>query len=449
MGTFKGLIDTLEIRDDGWVEVVIEAVQSGNAKETFYIKNLDGDITMAHKRLAQLCLLRDAISRILPIEIDYEVDKEQGNLINEVIVYPRPSIEGREIDTSVSGVVIGVSITEIGPNASASPFEDAPDLAGITLLQDDGTLLYLLLDIQREEALTMHAMLVLLQAAYKTRRPVKLWLSSLVSDTNTGIYFRSSAFMKTGNFASTINQPIGYIESCEWLSVPEDTLDYHYAFVERLGQRYESYDTADAPAISHVKIVYTTSPGQTPEGDISDNGSFQPVTQTAWVHCDSPLLYLLKTALKKRLQVKLGLVEDQIHEVEVVGHIGSAARPIWICINQSAAKQSANGNCDNTPTIQSPSNVTLNNVKMDLLWKAQGYFNEGVWRFQVQSQASYEVKVDGKLPCCGHNSEECCCDKQMTDAMNHFYLKGMHTVELALHGQNAAQPFALSVYRIR
>lgn len=296
MGTFKGLIDTLEVRDDGWVEVIIEAVQSGNTKETFYIKNLDGDITMAHKRLAQLCLLRDAISRILPIEIDYEIDEAQGNLIHEVLVHPRPSIQGRNINTSVEGVVIGVSITEIGL-VSGSSFEDTPDLAGITLLQDDGTLLYLLLDIQREEVLTMHAMLFFLQEAYKTRHPVRLWLSSLLSNNTPGRNPGNSISTHSDGSFSTANHPIGYIESCEWLTVTEEDLDYCYAFIERLGQRYESYDALDASALSHVKVVYTTSPGQTPEGDISDNGSFQPITQIGWLHCASPLFHLLKTGL--------------------------------------------------------------------------------------------------------------------------------------------------------
>lgn len=86
---------------------------------------------------------------------------------------------------------------------------------------------------------------------------------------------------------------------------------------------------------------------------------------------------------------------------------------------------------------------------MDFSWTAQGYFNEGVWRMDVQSQTPYEIKVDGKLPCCGQSSELCCCEKQATDKLNHFYLKGIHTVELVLHGQNTAQPFAFMVYRIR
>lgn len=445
MGTFKGLIDTLEIRDDGWVEVIVDAIHSDNTKKTFYIKNLDGDITVAQKRLTQLCLLRDAVSRILPIEISYENDVEQGNLINDLILYPRPSIIERDFNTCVEGVVIGLSLTENGPDLSSTSYLDKPNLAGITLLQDDGTLLYLLLDIQRKAALTIQAMLSFLQKAYKTCRPVKIWLSSLVSNDSTDVTIKNSPEM----LSSRANQPSGYIDACEWSIVPEATLDYQYAFIERLGQRYESHDITNTNAISYVKVVYTTSPAQTPEGDISDNDSFQPATQTGWLHCNSLLFPLLGTALKKRLQVKLGLIKDQIHEVEIVSQIGSAARPIWICINQSAKKHITDERRDNNPWMPLQKNTTLNNIKIDLVWKAQGYFNEGVWRFQVYQDISYELKVDGKLSCCGHTEEHCCCVKKTTNIFNHFYLKGIHTVELTLYGQNAAQPFSLLVYRIR
>ena len=443
MATYRGLVNTLQIRDDGWVEVIIQAVQSGNSTEIFYIKDLDGDITMAHKRLGQLSLLRDAITRILPVEIDYDVDPAQGNLITEVIIHPRPSIDGRVPGNTVNGVVIGISIQELDPLPSSYPYKDATYLAGITLLENDGTVLYLLLDLQREEELTMNAMLTLLQTAHSTRRPVSLLLSKPDQTKNDNTFSHASLF------ASSANQSSGYIEACQWITVPEDTIEYHYAFIERLGQRYESFDTSDAPAISNLKVVFTTAPGQTPEGDISDNGTFQPSTQTVWLPSDSPLFKLLKTSLKSQLQVKLGLLNDQIHEVELVGHIGSAARPIWICINQSAFKRNADGTCDNTPTIQTPSNTTLHQIKIDLCWKAQGYFNEGIWRFQVNSPTTYALKVDGRLPCCGQTSEQCCCVEAQDNALKHFYLKGVHHVELVLHDQSALQSFAFDVYRIR
>ena len=446
MATFRGLVNTLQIRDDGWVEVIVQAVHLGNKTETLYIKDLDGDITMAHKRLGQLSLLRDAITRILPVEIEYTTDKAQGNLITEVTVHPRPSIDGRDANTRVNGTVIGISIKELGPLSGAFPYKDAPDLASITLLQDDGVLLYLLLDIQREEALTMHAMLTLLQVAHKTRRPVSIWVSAVSEIKNQG--YTGEGLYNIGDSLSTHTLG-GYIKACEWITLPEETLDYHYAFIERLGQRYESFDAVDAPAISHLKVVYTTAPGQSPEGDISDNGTFLPVTGTAWVPSDSPLFRLLKASLKKGLQVKLGLLDDQIHEVEVVSHMGSATRPLWICTKQSVMKQNVDGRCDNTPTIQTPTNASLNQIKMELCWSSQGYFNDGLWRVQVKSHASYQLKVDGKLPCCGQSSDTCCCEEAPSNVLNHFYLKGLHHVELTLHDQSAVEPFALVVYRIR
>ncbi len=232
-------------------------------------------------------------------------------------------------------------------------------------------------------------------------------------------------------------------------------LDYSYAFIERLGQRYESFEPTDATALSYVKVVYTTAPAQTPEGDISENGSFNPATQVAWVHDDSPLLKLLTIGLKRRLQVKLGLVDDRIHEVEVVSHLGSAARPVWICVQQSYSDCSAEEACTNTPTIGLPSKETLTEIPLSLTWQGKGFFNEGVWRFQINASATTELKIDGKPPCCDSECQPCCCCKPNTTDNNthktleHIYLKGMHTIELKFCGYRHSQPFELLIYRIR
>ena len=450
MTTFRGLVNTLQIRDDGWVEVIIQAVHAGNATQVFYIKDLDGDITMAHKRLGQLSLLRDALTRILPVEIEYETDSAQGNLIAEVMVHPRPSIDGRTPGAVVQGTVIGISIAELGPLSGLYPYTDAPDIASIALLKDDGTVVNLQLDLQREETLTMHAMLALLQAAHKNRRPVIVLMSSNTSmkgnHENTSLSGTDFAF----NNSSFSTEELSYIESCEWVTVNEEILTYCHAFIERLGQRYESFDAQNALALSQVSVTYTTAPSQTPEGDISGNGSFQPVTQTAWVPDDSPLLHLLKMALKNGLQVQLGTIENNIHEVDVISHLGSASRPIWICVNQSFMQENLDENCNNTPTIQLPSNMALGDMPVTYYWKGKGYFNEGIWRFKVASLVDYEVKIDGRLPCCSKSSDECCCVKEDSSAsLIHVFLKGMHTIEMTLYNQKMGQPFTLLAYRIR
>lgn len=492
MTTFKGIVNTVLIRDDGWVEVIGQAVHAGNTTITLFIKDLDGDITMAHKRLGQLSLLRDAVTRVLPVEIDYEADPAQGNLITEVMVHPRPSIDGRTLGSQIQGIVIGISIAEIEITSGASPYLDPPDLAGITLLKEDGNVVNLLLDLQREEKLTMHAMLKLLQTAHKTRRPVIVTTSIMSQKGNDG--FIKSTFYNS----SSINNQYVYIENCQWVTVPEELLTYSYAFIERLSERYESYTVNNVPALYQVNVTYTTAPAQTPEGDISDNGSFHPVTQSGWIHDDSPLLKFLKLALKKRLQVKLGMLDNQIHEVEVISHLGSAARPIWICVKNSILQNKLGDTCSNTPTIQSPSNnPAMQNAAFSMMLKGQAYFNEGIWRFQVNTSIPYQLIIDCRAPCCSSSDHQChccspcqnekdchsnntscsccctnstcqnycnstnnaCCNcknnSQNTNDQNtqnepvHLYLKGVHNVKLILCGYHAAEPFELLIYRIR
>jgi hypothetical protein len=444
MATFRGLVNTLQIRNDGWVEVVIQAVHAGNTTQTLYIKDLDGDITMAHKRLGQLSLLRDALTRILPVEIDYETDPDQGDLITEVMVHPRPSIAGRAPGSLVQGTVIGISITELGPLSGLYPYLDTPDIAGITLLKEDGTLLSLQLDLQRSERLTMHAMLGLLKAAYINRRPVILLTADQHENklsSGSDLIFNSSSFATNRS---------AFIESCEWVSIPEETLHYCYAFIERIGQRYESYDEKNALALSHIRVVYTTAPAQTPEGDISENGAFLPVTQTAWIPDASPLLMMLEMALKNSFQVQLGTLEEYIHEVDVISHLGSSARPIWICVTQSFMQENLDEQCNNTPTIQSPNNAVFGDIPLRFYWKGKGYFNEGIWRFKIDSASASELKIDGKLPCCSKSIDECCCTTdEPSSAVTHVYLKGLHTIELTLYNQKIGQPFTLTAYRIR
>jgi|GEM_PF-3744543 len=461
MAIYRGFVQSLQVRDDGWVEFVLQAVHAGNALKTFFISDLDGDILTAHKRLADLSLLRDAIARILPVEVEYNSDAEQGNLVQDLTIYPRPSIDGREPGQRIEGVVIGLSIFERGPESATTPYRDEADVAGITLLTDAGTLEQHLLDLQRPDPMTAQAMLGLLREAFRTRRRVAILVSarlgnepnrkgrSLVAmNTSDAVAGRSNAGGKTSDF----------IQACEWITAADETLDFVYAFIERLGQRYESYEVDEAPAFSHVRVLYTTCPGQTPEGDVSDNGSFAPQTAEAWVHDDSPLLVRLEAALRDKLQVKLGLKDTKVHEVEIVGHLGSAARPIWIRVYRALLPPASDtGLCENVPTIRTPAASDFNEVPFAVAWRGLAYFNEGIWRFVIKSGEECNLLVDGETPCCEQPSASHVMETSTVGNLLrygratqcHAYLKGLHRVELILSGHTCAEPFELLAYRIR
>jgi hypothetical protein len=432
MSIFRGFVLSLEVRTDGLAEIVLEAVHAGNTTGTLFIPNLDGDITQSNKRLGQLSLLRDALARVLPVELDYTETTDQGNIVNNVTILPRPSIDGRPGVRWVEGVVIGLGVTELGPLSGSSPYLDAPDLASITLLKDDGSVEGLLLDLQRPDPLTAQDELKILSKAHRTRRPVQVQVSG--SSDQTGRRGGVTPAASTGGQDA-------YIQATRWKVVPQTDLDYLYAFVERLGQRYESYAASAAPALSNVKVGYTTAPGQTPEGDVSDNGTFVPQTSTAWVPDDSPLLARLEAALRDGLQVKLGLQGSQVHEVELVSHLGSAARPIWILEDfRLVCQDDAPGQCTNVPTIQGPASSGFNNLPHAVTWCGNGYFNEGVWRFVVGGVSSC-LRIDGHSLCGGETDR--------SNYQEHAYLKGMHKVELQMKDYTCASTFQLRIYRIR
>ncbi len=459
MATLRGFVETIEVRGDGWCSIALDAVNAGNTLQTFFIPNLDGDLTQNNKRLGQLSLLRDALARVLPVEIDYTSSADQGNLIDDVVIHPRPSIDVRPGTVTVDGVVIGLSVNELWPQSDSSPYLDAPDVANVIVLTDAGDVQGLLLDLQRPDPFTAQAELRLLRMAYRSRRPVELLVSADNSEpanpTAGGNVPKKTA--ASAAKPSDTQNGTGYIQATRFLALPESDLRYVYAFIERLGQRYESFTSTAAPAISHVKVVYTTAPGQTPEGDVSDNGSFTPQRLTAWVHDDSPLLVRLDTALRDNLQVKLGLPvvqtqgdnakanpaqADQIHEVELVSHLGSAARPLWIVEDcKFTACDSSDSSCTNVPTVQGPSAVSFTSIARSMSWQGKGYFQEGIWRFVLGTGISGEIKIDGKAVCCSRPDQ--------TNLLEHAYLKGLHCVEIELCGVTCASTFTIQIYRIR
>jgi hypothetical protein len=459
MATLRGFVETIEVRGDGWCSIALDAVNAGNTLQTFFIPNLDGDLTQNNKRLGQLSLLRDALARVLPVEIDYTSSADQGNLIDDVIIHPRPSLDARPGTVTVDGVVIGLSVNELWPQSDSSPYLDAPDVANVIVLTDAGDVQGLLLDLQRPDPLTAQAEFRMLRMAYRSRRPVQLLVSA--ADPGQAGQPSAAAGAKETNTAaakpSDTQTGGGYIQATRFVALPESDLSYVYAFLERLGQRYESYNSTAAPAISHVKVVYTTAPGQTPEGDVSDNGSFTPQRLTAWVPDDSPLLVRLDTALRNNLQVKLGLpvvqaqgdnaqtnpVEPgQIHEVELVSHMGSAARPIWIVEEcKFTACDSGDASCTNVPTVQGPGAASFTSVAHSMSWHGKGYFQEGIWRFILGTGICGEIKIDGKTICCSKPDQP--------NLLEHAYLKGLHCVEIELCGVTCASAFTIQIYRIR
>ena len=174
MSLARGFVRSIEVREDGYTAVAIQAVQGNDQRRTFYVPALDGDLSKAHRRMAQLGLLRDALSGTLPVEIQYESTDVQGDIIDDVSIYASRSIDGRRPSSWLTGVVVDLAIVERGPESETSPFVDEPDEALVTLLLDNGSLEALRVDLQRRYEQTGHAIVAILRAAAVTRREVEV-----------------------------------------------------------------------------------------------------------------------------------------------------------------------------------------------------------------------------------------------------------------------------------
>ncbi|MDJ0765589.1 MAG: hypothetical protein QNJ97_21585 [Myxococcota bacterium] len=455
MPTLHGFVSALETRSSGWVEVKILAPHASNTVGIAYITNLDGDLSIAHRKLAQVGLLRDALAHTLPVAITYQVQENEGNVIDDVTLLPLRSIDGRLSTAWVEGVVMGVMVRERNPESTASPYADQPDEARVVILLSGGNIETYIIDLQRPLTDTGHAIRLMCEASRRTRRTLRLQ-----------VHFDREEKMGTDG---------GIAVGAEWPNLTPRTLKEVNAFIEQVGQRSESYDNGELRTVDAIWVRYTTAPDMVPEGDISENGSFQPVTATAWLHVDSPMVGTLKDALSQGLQVRLGLIEDEIHSVEISGPLGSAVRPIWVTVSMDPICDDPETVCINIPTIQAPSDKDLNRVPHAVAWRGDGYFNKGIWRFIILSGGEICLKIDGEIPCAkalagavgaskvpmpeiakGRATEASWNDveyelsrKRITGIAAHAYMNGMHKVQVIIRGQTCKTPFRMLVYRIR
>lgn len=446
MPIFKGFVRGLTVREDGWIACELLAPHAGNTVTTLFLPDLDGDVNETNRRLAKLGLLRDALARSLPVEVVASQRDGQGLLIEDVEANTRPSLDGRPPSGRREGTVVALSITERTPASGASPYLDPSDLAAVALLLDDGSLEIHRLDLQRPDVTTGHAMLTLLAEARRTRRRVALLVSKPdeAPHQHEQVHYLGAGIKAVSPGASVDGG--GFVVGVEWVPPSTAELDETYAYVERISQRSESWQAIEAPLFSHATVTYTTAPAQTPEGDVSDNGSFIPQRRTARVHCDSPLLQRLEHALRDRLQVRLGLDDDLVHEVVLVADLGSVARPIWLEITRRVLPPpEPNGDCDNTPTVATPGPASFATLPHVVAWEGNAYFNRGVWRFVVDAPGCWALEVDGRTPCGGLAQ----AGGDNGHRPLHAYLDGVHRMRLVLHDHTCSDQFALRVYRIR
>lgn len=453
MPMMRGFVERLEIGRAGLV--VAGLLHDDGTRADYQIPDLDADPERFNERLSKLGLLRDAMTRAEPVEVEF-VLQNGLNVIERVRRITRdnlsPTAETQTVQVMVAGVAV-VAENRTGPNAEVS------DVASVVTLAPDGTVQRYVLDLQIPERAVTESQLDMIRVAQSSGASLSLTVDSktlriIAVEIGTG-------GVGTGGGEEVIVD--GFVESIE-----------HQPFTGGFG----------------ATVGFTTAPPFSGAGNVVSLIPFEPELRQFLVVPGSPEYRLFLAGLrdKLRMRVRAGVIartppRDDIDRrddarsvastpglldrnpntaVDGVGRTGadaavtlvrgaellaclaSASRPVWIQVSRKSLDVGPDAPCTEGLPSSDLSPQSLRDLQLPYTaeWLGLGCFNHGVYRFQFALDIPFEVLVDGKTLCV-HSSE----DGETQFA--HACLDGEHEVRVVLTNWTCRKTFRMDVYRIR
>ena len=169
MPTVRGFVERLEVGRAGLVTLTL--LQDDGSHQDYRIPDLDADPERFNEYLSKLALLRDAMDRAEPVEVEYD-DKEGATRgLVRVARITRDQLAGpgktQRVTVSVVGAVIGTAV-------GAGPHMESADLATIIGMAADGSVQRYVLDMQIPERAVAQAQLAALLRAQEAGATVSL-----------------------------------------------------------------------------------------------------------------------------------------------------------------------------------------------------------------------------------------------------------------------------------
>ena len=169
MPTVRGFVERLEVGRAGLVTLTL--LQDDGSHQDYRIPDLDADPERFNEYLSKLALLRDAMDRAEPVEVEYD-DKEGATRgLVRVARITRDQLAGpgktQRVTVSVVGAVIGTA-------AGSGPHMESADLATIIGMAADGSVQRYVLDMQIPERAVAQAQLAALLRAQEAGATVSL-----------------------------------------------------------------------------------------------------------------------------------------------------------------------------------------------------------------------------------------------------------------------------------
>ena len=462
MVTTRGFVERIEVGRGGLVRVTLV---NENGRSVFTVSDIDGDPERFNERLSKVSILRDAMDRAEPVEIEHK-GGNGGNEIERAARISRDQLLDTGVVSLVGGLVLKLVVESRNDVVGTG---EAHDNAQVTLIGLDGDTHDVSLDLQAPERLVAVEQLRMLRDAQESGAMVQLLVAT--PDEKEG---------GTPEIVSVwVGEGAGGREG-------EDREGTVCGFVESLGTMLPAAVAAAAGSLALTRI--TTGPELTGEGGTVDPEPFSPETLGFFVARGSVVYALLEAALRENVRVRvryLSLLEEGDHEKVVVNHVAeprevaaaydgyveepdaaaegtvevaglllsaelqatlaSASRPVWVHIDREMLDRGPDAEC--VPGLPSTSlrTRTLRDLRIPYPaeWIGHGCFNHGVYRFQLVAPAGSVVTVDGEPLCLFSAGDE------GETVVGYACLEGDHVVTVQIPEYLCDTEFDLDVYRVR
>lgn len=450
MPTQRGFVEALEIGRAGLASAFL--LHGDGSRATYTIADLDADPERFNERLSQLGLLRDAMDRAEPVEIEFDGD---GGAITRVRRLTRDALEQPRETDRVSGLVVGVKLEIIN-----SPDAPEPSDRATLVLLVGSTIERYVIEMQTPERGTAEAMV-------ETARNAQASGGSVTIDFD--VKQRTVLAIECG--------------SAEGMGGDGVDEDVFAGFVESIGH---------TPATDMMIIDMTTAPPFSADGNYVELVPFAPEKRSLLVVRGAPEYALFEAALRDALRMDVRCtghkadaaepnaptaagtasnpstgttpeaskktfeaslthdVDAQQVEFELVrgatlmAPLCTASRPVWIQIDRRALDIGPEANCAEGLPINDLRPRTLREIDLPYraAWRGIGCFNHGVYRFELAPGTEFAIFVDDEALCVHE-------DAASGTRFAHACLHGEHAVRIELDAWSCRKQFKMDVYRIR
>lgn len=509
MATVRGFVYRLEVGRAGLVTVSLihDDATTGN----YIIRDLDADPERFNERLSKLALLRDAMDRAEPVEIEHS-PADGGNEIQRAVRITRDQLASPGNIQQLAGLVVDVFIHAESRTGAAMEKED---LALISLIGTDLTPHLLSLDLQIPERLVAQQQLEMIREAQGSGRIVRAHVTPAAGGAQRiiAVGVDNSA---DGFGGERVKEIDGFVESLSLIKLP--------------------YFGAGGMASSLAHVRFTLAPPFTGAGNTVGLKLFNPITVDLLTPKGSLAYLLFEAGLRDNLRMRVsaavldvgrdtgnaepgtaGTVNtDTTHRAavdnalmmalarrsaapssaamteqpkndkrrigialacELLAPLASASRPVWISIARTSLDHGPDGfKCTSgLPTSDlHPRSLRDLRIPYPAVWTGIGCFNAGVYRFQICLPVPFKLFVDGEELCL-HDAEngvsmedlkemggiatkerEPAAEesgsherRKITCKLAHACLCGEHEVRLEIEDWSCEYQFIMDVFRIR